>query len=389
MSFGTPARADFGLDPSLVFLNNGSFGATPKAVLAAQSDWRAEMERQPVRFMGRTLKPALRAALARFAPLVGASADDMAFVENPTAAVNAVLSSLRFQPGDRLLCMDNGYNAVLQTMRHVAERTGAAVHSLPTPWPFTDADALLGPLESALAMAPRPKLLVLDCVTSPSAIRFPFEEAVALSHRYGVPVLIDGAHAPGMTPLDLDALNADWFTGTMHKWMFAAKGCAFLHVRKDRQSGLHPTSISHFYGQGFTAEFDWIGTRDPTAWLALPAALDFIEARGADAIRAYNKGLIEGAVGLLIQRCGLTPVTSPKFRGSLASFDLGPGTPAEALALHDALIDEHGIELPVMPVKGRMLLRISAQIFNCLEDYQRLAEALEKIGYPSRATRNR
>lgn len=387
--FGGSARSDFTLDPAVTFLNNGSFGATPKVVLEAQSHWRAEMERQPVRFVGRTLKPALRATLARFAPLIGADPDDLVFVENPTAAINAVIGSLVFRPGDRILCLDHGYNAVYQTLRHAAMRTGAAIHSLPTPLPFLDPAPLLRDLEQALSLSPPPKLLVIDAVTSPSAIRLPFEAAVALSHRYGVPVLIDGAHAPGMVPLDLNALQADWFTGTMHKWMFAAKGCAFLHARKDRQGDLHPTSISHFYGQGMTAEFDWIGTRDPTAWLALPAALDFIEARGMEAIRSYNKTLIEQAAKLIEAEAGLVSIAAPAWRGSITSFDLGPGTPAEALALHDALIDDHRIEIPVMALKGRILLRISAQIFNQIEDYRILVAALAALGYPSRATRSK
>ena len=388
-SFGRAARADFLLDPDVVFLNNGSFGATPRLVLEAQSLWRAEMERQPVRFMARTLKPAQRAALARLAPLIGADPQDIVFVENPTAATNAVLGSLRLKPGDRMLCMDHGYGAVYQTLRHVAERTGAALHALPTPWPFDDGAAFLAQIERAMTLGAPPKILVLDAITSPSGIRFPFEEAVAISHRHGVPVLIDGAHAPGMIPLDLNAIDADWFTGTLHKWMFAAKGCAFLHARRNRQGDLHPTSISHFYGQGFQAEFEWIGTRDATSWLSLPAALDFIEARGTEAIRTYNKQLIEQATALLQERLGLVPLTAPAYRGFLASFDLGPGTPAQALALHDELVDRYKVELPIMPLKGRMVLRISAQIFNCLEDYQALVTALEQVDYPSRATRSR
>jgi isopenicillin-N epimerase len=388
--FGLAARADFTLDPNVVFLNNGSFGATPRMVLAARDVWRAEMERQPVRFMGRTLKPAQRAVLTRLAPLMGADPADIVFVENPTAASNAVLSSLRLKPGDRMLCLDHGYGAVYQTLRHVAERTGAALHALPTPWPFTDGDAFLALLEQGLTLGAPPKILVLDAITSPSGIRFPFEAAVSLSHKHGVPVLIDGAHAPGMIALDLNAIDADWFTGTLHKWMFAAKGCAFLHARRDRQDDLHPTSISHFYGQGFQTEFEWIGTRDATAWLSLPAALDYIEARGgAEAIRSYNRALIEQAVVLLQDRLGLKPLTAPAYRGFLASFDLGPGTPGQALALHDELIDRHMVELPVMPLKGRMILRLSAQIFNCLDDYEALAAALERVDYPSRATRSR
>jgi isopenicillin-N epimerase len=387
--FGRPARADFILDPDVVFLNNGSFGATPRLVLEAQSVWRTEMERQPVRFMARTLKPAQQAALTRLAPLIGADSQDIVFVENPTAAINAVLGSLHLKPGDRMLCMDHGYGAVRQTLRHVAARTGAALHVLPTSWPFDDGEAFLAQIDQAMTLGTPPKIMVLDAITSPSGIRFPFEEAIAISHRHGVPALIDGAHAPGMIKLDLTAINADWFTGTLHKWMFAAKGSAFLYARRDRQGDLHPTSISHFYGEGLQSEFAWTGTRDSTAWLALPAALDFIEARGAEAIRAYNRNLLEQAAALLHSRLGLAPLATPAYRGFLASFDLGPGTPAQALALHDELIDRHKIELPIMPLKGRMVLRISAQIFNCLEDYQALAAALEQVDYPSRATRSR
>src|SRR5258705_4373680 len=278
--------AQWALDPAVTFLNHGSFGACPRHVLDAQRRWRDRMEAQPVQFLARDL-PGLLASVRRdLGGFVGADPDDLAFVANATGAVNAVVRSLRFEPGDELLTDDHEYNATINVLRHVAERDGARVVVAGIPFPVATEDevveAILG------AVTDRTRLALISHVTSPTALVFPIERIVAGLAERGVETLVDGAHAPGMLPLDLDRLGAAWYAANLHKWVCAPKGAAFLHTRRDRQPGIRPNTISHGAnavldaesgGAGRTryrAEFDWQGTLDPTAWLAVTDALRFV-----------------------------------------------------------------------------------------------------------------
>lgn len=365
------------LDPAIAFLNHGSYGATPKEVLAAQARWRGELEREPVRFMQRTLPDALRAAAGEVADFLGAEPQDLVFVENATGGCNAVLRSLDLAPGDELLTTSHVYPAVRNAMRHIAERTGARLVEAPVPYPVGDAETIAGSV--ARHITSRTRLLVLDLVTSPTAIVMPIARLAAQARAAGAKVLVDAAHAPGQVEIDLPALGADFVTGNLHKWLFAPKGTAFLWARREAQGGLHPTVISHGLGQGFVAEFDWVGTRDPSAWLAAPAALAFYRRMGDGAIRAHNHALANEAAALLAESLGSEEGQAPALRAAMATVRL-PGTEgqdkAAGLALNDRLYREHGVEVPVIPFAGSLWVRVSAQIYNEIADYRRLADAL-------------
>lgn len=376
------------LDPRCTFLNHGSFGATPRAVLAAQTRHRAELEAQPVRFFMRALEPRLDHARRALADFVGASPDDLVFVRNATEGVNAVLASLALGPGDEVLTLDHAYNACANALRYWAERRGARVVVAPLRFPLENPREAL---ETLVAQSnPRTRLLLLDHVTSPTALVLPAAEIIAAFESRGVAVLVDGAHAPGMVPLALDAWGASYFTGNLHKWVCAPKGVGFLHVRRDRHAGLRPLCISHGANNPRTdrsrlhQEFDWTGTFDPTAVLAVPDALEVLGAMlqgGWDALRAHNHALCVRARDLLCDALRAPAPCPDAMIGSMAAVPLG--VPLErAEVLHDALLDRHGIEVPVIPWPSPrgVFLRVSAQVYNAPTDYLRLVDALRAEG---------
>ena len=372
------------LDPQVTFLNHGSYGACPTAVLQAQAELRSRMESQPCRFMNREVEGLLDAARAELAAFLGADAQDLAFVRNATMGVNTVLQAQKLQPGDELLTTDHAYNACRNALDAVAQRAGARVVVVNIPFPLQDSAEVTLPLLEAVT--PRTRLLLLDHVTSATGLVLNAEAIVAAMQARGVDVLVDGAHAPGMLPLDLDRLGADYYTGNCHKWLCAPKGSAFLHVRRDRQAGLRPLCISHGANDPrrdrsrFLLEFGWTGTEDPTPWLAIPAALRWLGALqpgGWPARMASNRHLVLAARELLCTTLGVAKPCPDAMIGSLAAIPL-PAGPAQAL--QDALIDQDGIEVPVMPwpEAPSRLLRVSAQAYNDLDQYAALARALPR-----------
>lgn len=376
-------RDAFSLDPSVTFLNHGSFGACPRAVQRRQAALRAQLEAEPVRFMTRELEPLLDAARLRLAGFVGARPADLAFVPNATTGVNSVLRSLRLQPGDELVTTNHGYNACTNALRFVAERAGANVVIAQVPFPLEDegqaVDAVLA------AVTPRTKLVLLDQVTSPTALVLPVAPLVRALEDRGVPVLVDAAHAPGMVPLDLDATGASYTTGNLHKWVCAPKGAAFLHVRGDRQAQVRPAVISHGANSPrtdksrFQLEFDWTGTGDPTPYLCVPEALDTLGALhpgGWPGLMQANRDAATAAGALLAG-------AFPGFRGarsrpgaSMVSVEV----PLEAGGLQDRLFFEHHVEVPVIPFAGKTLVRVSMQVHTTLDDVAKLARVLPRLG---------
>ncbi|MBV8752411.1 MAG: aminotransferase class V-fold PLP-dependent enzyme [Hyphomicrobiales bacterium] len=362
------------LDPGVAFLNHGSYGATPRAVLAEQERWRALMERHPTHFMSEELPSAVRSAAARIAAFVGARPNDLVFVENATGACNTVLRSLHLAPGDEILLTDHGYAAVRKAAEYVARRAGARVVEAAVPFPLQDAAQVVAAVSSRLSS--RTRLVIFDHITSSTAVIFPVHELTALCRAAGVPVLIDGAHAPGMLSLDVPSIGADWYTGNCHKWLMAPKGSGFLWVAPQRQTDTHPLVISHGYGQGFTAEFDWIGTRDSSAWLSVPAAIDFHERLGGTKLRERNAALAREQSSLLARAWNTERGAPDALTGSMATIRLPlreAATAERALALRRKLFDDHRIEAPVNAFAGALWVRISAHAYNRPADYARLA----------------
>jgi isopenicillin-N epimerase len=370
-------RSDWLLDPAVTFLNHGSFGAAPRAVLAEQARWRERMERQPTAFMSFELPAALRAAAEKLAAFVGAAAGDLVFVENATAGCNAVLNSLPLGASDEILLTDHGYPAVRKAAMHVAARTGARLIEATIPFPLHTRSEILAALAARLTS--RTRLVIIDHVTSPTAAIMPVGELVALARAAGARVLVDGAHAPGMLSLDVSAVGADWYVGNCHKWLMAPKGSAFLWASRSAQAGLHPPVISHGYGEGFRAEFDWVGTRDPTAWLAVPAAIDHHAVLGGAGLRERNAGLARMAATLLADAWRTERGTPDALTGAMAAVRLPvreDATQEAALRYRKRLFESKRIEVAVMAFAGALWARVSAQAYNEPADYRRLAEAV-------------
>ena len=374
----------WGLDPSIAYLNHGSFGACPTAVLAVQAALRAEMEREPVDFLSGSLPERTEGARTQVASFLGADPADLVFVPNATAGVNAVLRSLELDPGEEILVTAHTYGACRKTVDYVAARCGARVVTAPLPFPCRDVEtavvAILG------AASARTRLALIDHVTSPTALVLPVKRLIETLEARGIDTLVDGAHAPGMVPVNLSELGAAYYTGNAHKWLCAPKGAAFLHVRRDRQAGLHPTVISHGYTLGLHAEFDWTGTSDPTPWLCIPEALRFMGALlpgGWHALMSVNHALIVEARELLLRTFELEAPCPVEMIGSMASIPLphaSAGSAAHGLdaeGLHDWL-RERGVEAWLHP-HPMPLLRISAQIYNEISQYRRLARLLEEV----------
>lgn len=380
------------LDRSVDFLNHGSYGACPAEILRYQATLRAEMEAEPVRFLGRELDDRLDVARAGLAAFVGADPDDLAFVSNATGGVNAVLRSLRLAPGDELLTTDHAYQACRNTLDFVAERSGARVVTVTLPFPVTSPQAIVDVVLAGVT--PRTRLALLDHITSPTALILPLERLVAALAARGVDSVVDGAHAPGMVPLDLRALGAAYYSGNCHKWLCTPKGSAFLWVRRDRQAEIHPLTISHGAkgeraGRSrFRLEFDWTGTQDPTAWLTVPMAIDYLAGLvpgGWPALMARNRALALEARRLLCAAAGTEPACPEEMIGSIASVILPDNRTVETGwrvrdPIQGRLFEAWGIEVPIMrwPAPPKRMIRVSAQLYNHLPQYVRLAEALRK-----------
>ncbi len=375
-AFGHSLRPLWSIDPSVHFLNHGSFGATPRHVQAAQTSWREAMELEPVRFMVDTLPGALAAAAARLATFVGASPASLAFVDNATAGVNAVLRSIDWQRHDRIVLANHAYPAVKNTAHYLAKRYGLIVIEAEIPWPISSPAEVVDAYAAALSGGAR--MAIIDHVFSPLAMVAPVDALIAHCRARGVAVLVDGAHAPGMLPLSLSDLDAEWYVGNCHKWLCAPKGCGFIVANADGQRDLHPAVISNFYGEGFAREFSWAGTADPSARLSIPAALDFIEALGVARYRDALQHDARAAAAYISTAWGVAAGAPPDMLAAMVTLPLpidDVATPQSAALWRSKLLAEHHIEVPVMALNGRHWLRISAQVYNDMSDVAALVEA--------------
>lgn len=387
--FGRGMRRQWAIDPKITYLNHGTVGAPPRRVLAAQRAIRREIERQPARFLLRELadvkqiemlaRPRMRVAAEAVATFLGARGDDLVFVDNATAGVNAVLRSLRLSEGDEILITDHGYGAVERTARFVATHSGARVVTAALPRERWNADAIFEAI--AAALTPRTRIAIVDHITAPTALLLPVAAITARCRAAGVPVLVDGAHAPGAVAFDIPSLGADWYTANLHKWAMAPRSSAILWATPERQRDLHPPVISWGYELGFDAEFDLQGTRDPSPWLAAPAGIEFLRELGLEEVYAWNHGLAWSSACMLAYRWKVELPQNEERVGPMAIVPLPERfgtTVADGARIKDALLYEDDIEAQVHEFQGRLWWRIAAQVYNDADDVLRAALAIEK-----------
>jgi isopenicillin-N epimerase len=382
------------LDPAVRFLNHGSFGATPRVVLEAQGAWRARMEREPVAFFARDLEPAFDEARVALGTFLGADPEDLAFVTNATTGINIVARSIRLEPGDELVLPDHAYPAARNALQAVADAAGARLVTASIPFPGATPEEARDAMLAALTG--RTRLVMLDHVTSPTALVLPVAEIVAALEERGIDTLVDAAHAPGMVEIDLDAIGAAYTAGNCHKWMCAPKGSAFLHVRRDRRDRVRPLVVSHGASSmrsdrtRFRLEHDWTGTLDPTPWLSVPAAIAFGDGLllgGWDALRDRGRRLALATRALLGGALGEPDPAPEAMVGAMVAVPLPPTTEpvpdgTYADPVHAALLDA-GIQVAVTSWPQdpgdrpwRRLVRVSCAPYVALDDVRALAVAL-------------
>lgn len=389
MTFGKHWRHEFPLEPDSIYLNHGTVGVTPRRVLDHQRALIEQIERQPSRFLLRELasfsvgesagQPRMRAAADAVAAFIGGRGDDLVFVDNATTGINAVLRSCPLGPGDELLVTDLGYGGVARAAEFATRERGTTLRVVPMPYPFS-ADAL----ERAWldAVGPKTRLAIVDHISAESALIFPVAAIAAGLRSRGVAVLVDGAHAPGAIPLDIPALGADYYVANLHKWMWTPRSSGILWAAPDRQAGLHPTVISWGLDQGFTAEFDLVGTRDPSAHLSAPAAIALFHEWGLDEIRRYNHRLAWDGAQHLAARWGTAFTTPEALIGTMATVELPAAAGKvrdDAVRLRTRLLEEDGIEVQMHAYRDRVRARISAQVYNDMDDIERLADAVLRL----------
>jgi isopenicillin-N epimerase len=371
--------SQFLVRPDIVFLNHGSFGACPRPVFEAYQAWQRELERQPVEFLGRRFDDLLHAARESLAAYVNCDADDLVYVPNATTGLNIVARSLPLGAGDEIVTTDHEYGALDRTWTFGCEKTGAVYKPVPIPVPLTTPKDFVERVWAAVT--PRTRVLYLSHITSPTALIFPIQELVRRARDAGIISVIDGAHAPGQIPLDLSALDADFYSGNCHKWMLAPKGSAFLYARRALQNLIEPLVVSWGWRpetparSKFVQEQEWQGTRDIAAYLAVPAAIEFMHAHHWQAVRAECRALGRYARETISSLTGLSPLSpdADEWFSQMLSLPLPPCNPA---LLKQLLYDEDKIEVPILTWQNRHLLRVSLQAYNTRAHVDALVAAL-------------
>ncbi|MDT9600847.1 aminotransferase class V-fold PLP-dependent enzyme [Sphingosinicella rhizophila] len=387
--FGRRVRCLWSLAPDLVPLNHGSFGALPRCVEAVQRRYQRKLESNPDRFFEDHVLPLadetpLRRAAARLGAFAGAPGAAIAFVENATVGIEAVLDSVALQPSQEVLVTSHGYNAVRLAVERRCRATGAKLRVVDLPIPCSE-EEILGRIGEEAREAVR--LAVIDHVTSPTALVFPIVAIAPLLRERGIALLIDGAHALGQVPLSLARLRPDWYVSNAHKWLYAPRGTAILHASGEAAALTEPRVTSHFAGVGFPRAFDYVGTRDYSAWLAAPAGMEFRRALAERGLAAHVEMLLADCTKRLAA-IGAVPVARSPSSAWMRSFILPqcrPATAGDAAALRTGLWQRHRIQVAASMVSEKLLLRVSGQAYVDLQDIEQLCGTLSREGWPGRS----
>lgn len=377
-------KSEFLLDPEVVFLNHGSFGATPKRVFSTYQEWQRTLEKQPVQFMINALSGHLADARQSLGSYINSEADDIVYIPNATFGLNVVARSLKLGPNDEVLTTDHEYGACDNVWRFLSQKRGYKYVRQPIPIPLESSEAVAQELWQAVT--PRTKVIYLSHITSPTATRFPIEMICARAREAGIMTIIDGAHAPGQIPVDMERIGADFYFGNAHKWMCAPKGAAFLYAKTERQALIEPLVVSWGWGSDSTFSsgstyidyLQWQGTNDPAAYLSVPAAIQFQADHDWPAVRRRCQKLARQAMDRICELTGLNPIY-PEDWAQCHQMVTVPLPPIEDLpALKTAIYEAHKVEVPLVQWNDRSFIRVSVQGYNDQGDIDALLAALRE-----------
>lgn len=377
--------SDFLLDPDVIFLNHGSFGACPRPVFDEYQRWQRELERQPVRFLQRELPGLLADARRAVGDYLGAGAAELVFVSNPTFAVNTIARCLPLGPGDEVLLTDHEYGACRFAWQFAAEKKGFRVVQQSIPLPVESDEAIVDTFWQGVTE--NTKLIFLSQITSPTALTLPVAQICQRAREQGILTLIDGAHAPGQIEVDLTKIGADFYTATCHKWMCAPKGSGIFYAREEQQHLIEPLIVGWGWGpektfhreNEFQEHHEWLGTYDPSAFLTVPAAIAWQHENITAEVRQRSHDLAHAAVELASQIDGIRRVHPDSFYHQMGLIDV-TAKQVEPETLKSWLYEKHRIEIPVVRWQNRTFLRVSVHAYTTGEDIQALIRAIEEMG---------
>ena len=375
-------KSQFLLNPNITYLNHGSFGACPKPVFADYQKWQTQLETEPVQFILKDSWTYLQDSKNALASYINCDPDDFYFTVNPTYAINTVMRSLRLQPGDEILATNHEYGAMDKTWDFYCKHSGVKYVRQHITLPFVSKEQIIAEFWKGYNI--NTKVVFLNQISCATALIFPVKEICERAKELGLITIVDGAHVPGHIPLDLATLQADYYTGTLHKWMLTPKGCSFLYVDKAMQDKLDPLVVSWGYdseipGRGqFLDYHEQQGTRDISAFLTAPAAIKFLSDNNWDTVAASCRKLVQDNYQRfceLLKSDPLCPISS-EFLGQMASVRINVKNPA---ALKDLLFDKYRIEIPIMTANGEVYIRYSLNGYNNQHDLDVLYDALQDI----------
>ncbi len=376
-------KDDFLIDPSVIFLNHGSFGACPRPVFETYQAWQRQLEVQPVEFLGRRAIDLLTEARSELAQYLNVDTDDVVYFANPTTAINMVARSLNLKTGDEILATDHEYGAMDRTWRYVCERSGAKYIQQPISLPVTDKDDFLAAFWEGVT--PQTKIIFISHITSPTALTFPVAEICQRARKAGLISIVDGAHAPGHIPLDLMAIDADIYTGACHKWLCAPKGAAFLYARKDFQSILDPLVVSWGYQSEkpgpsqFIDYHEWQGTNDLAAFLSVPSAIQYQRDNSWALVRGRCHDLANRARSEINRLTGLDAISPESTDWYCQMVTARLPTEVDHELIKKRLYNDYRIEVLTHLWQDRPFIRVSFQAYNEASDLDKLIEALKEI----------
>jgi isopenicillin-N epimerase len=370
----------FPLDPNLIYLNHGAFGVTPHDVLNEKRRILYEIEKNPVDFLQFKISERWQQIANTVAKRFLCDENSVAIVDNATDGAVAVLRALSIKPNEEILTTQWTYNAIALAARHIAETEGAKVNVAILRFPDPDPQQFVEAVQQALT--PRTRLAILDHITSSTALLMPLKEMIDACRARGIPVLVDGAHAPGQIELDIPGLGADWYVGNLHKWHFVPRGCGFLWAATDARTRLMPNVLSSDIAYPFPYNFRWTGTRDPSSWLAILAGFDFMNRFGEAQVRGHNHELLGNGIALLTEMWKSARTIPDGMRASMSVISPPDGLPYPPTDHGRALLEADLRERYKIIVsasvasQGRVWLRITAQIYNDIRDYEKLGRAI-------------